>query len=485
MPYSFPADQIMRRMVVENPWWSNGKIFSDYADMTPRMFLAPFVDTVETMPSGRAVVLLGPRRVGKTVMVFHAIRHLIDERGVDPRKIIYLASDSPLYGGLQLEEMVELAVKATKAEASARLDGYYIFFDEIQYVCEWERQLKVLCDFRRGARIVVSGSAAAALKAKSDESGVGRFTHFSLPPLLFCEYLKIIGADNLIARTTVDWFGSEVSGIDTININELNRHLIDYVNFGGYPEVVVTPVMRSNPGKYIKEDIVDKVLMRDLPGLYGITDTRNLYRLFVHLVYRTGQEFSYEDLSKESGIKKETLKRYIDYLRSAFLIDVLHKVDENARRFQRVTSFKIYLTNPSLYCAIFAPAGLNDSIIGPLMETAYASQLSPDCKRNLYYANWKKGRQSGEVDFVMIDPMKQKPVEAVETKWSDRYANQPGELKSLLTFMSANNMPRALVSTSSIARRTEVGDRVLQFVPLSLLVYQSGFDYVSSDIMSK
>lgn len=331
----------------------------------------------------------------------------------------------------------------------------------------------------------MSGSAAAALKARSDESGVGRFTNFSLPPLLFCEYLRIAGADNLIAATPVDWFGKEVMGIDTINIDELNRHLLDYINFGGYPEVAVTPVMRSNPGKYIKEDIVDKVLMRDLPGLYGITDTRDLYRLFVHLVYRTGQEFSYEDLSKESGIKKETLRRYIEYLRSAFLIDVLHKVDENARRFQRVTSFKVYLTNPSLYCAIFSPIGMNDIITGALMETAYASQLNPGQKDRLYYANWKKGKLSGEVDFVTLNPLTQKADKVFESKWSDRYAERPGELKSLLTFMSTNGIERALVSSISIASRKVIDSKTLQFVPLSLLLYQLGHDYVTSDFWSK
>ena len=57
----------------------------------------------------------------------------------------------------------------------------------------------------------------------------------------------------------------------------------------------------------------------------------------------------------ESGILKETLKRYLDYLEAAFLVKVLNKVDLNAKRLKRVTSFKVYLTNPSLRTALFHP----------------------------------------------------------------------------------------------------------------------------------
>ena len=471
---SFPKEQILKKMIADNPWWINGSIFDDFDLLKPRMFLKPFLELVTDLPKGRSVLLLGPRRVGKTVMIFHTISELL-KSGIDQRKIFYLTVDAPLYSGMSLEEMVDYLMEASKADDNK--EGYYVFFDEIQYLKDWEIHLKVLCDSHRHIKFVASGSAAAALKMKSIESGAGRFTHFSLPPLLFCEYLSMIGEENLVVASNVEWFGTNTPGYQALDINKLNEHFIDYLNFGGYPEVVTTKQLRNNPGRYIKEDIVDKVLLKDLPGLYGISDSRDLYRLFVHLVYRSGEEFSFEDLSKESGIRKDTLKRYVDYLESAFLIKVLHKIDENARRFQRVTTFKIYVTNPSIFAAIFSPLNQSDAAFNHLVETTVFSQLGIETD-NLYFANWKKGRIAGEVDFVRLNILTQKPDRAVEVKWSDRYFKQPGELKSLLTFMESNNLSGGVVTTITEAGVREMDCGTLHFVPTSLYAYTKGIESV-------
>lgn len=467
----FPQEQILKRMVVDNPWWSNARILDDFDAMQPRMFLKPFMSLLTTLPSARSIILLGPRRVGKTVMMFHAIRELL-KAGADPRKIIYLSVDAPLYSGMSLEEMTDKALLASKNDGIG--NGYYVFFDEIQYLKGWDVHLKDLCALRRNIRFVASGSAAAALKMKSIESGAGRFTHFSLPPLLFCEYLKMSGADNLVVPARTEWFGEPAEGFDTVNIAELNSRFIDYINFGGYPEVVFSMQLRNNPGRYIKEDIVDKGLMKDLPGLYGIGDTRDLYRLFMHIVFRSGEEFTYEDLSKESGVRKETLKKYLEYLESAFLIKKLHKVDENARRFQRVTTFKLYLTNPSIFAAIFSPLTPNDDAFSHLVETAVLCQFAPGDVDNLFYANWKKGKTSGEVDLLRLNPLTQKPARALEIKWSDRYFSKPAELKSLLTFMFTNNLPRAVVTSIAEMGTKTMDCGTLQFVQTALYAYSAG-----------
>ena len=64
-----------------------------------------------------------------------------------------------------------------------------MFYDEVQYLKDWELHLKSLVDTFRSTKFIVSGSAAAALKMKSDESGAGRFHDFSLPPLTFNKYI--------------------------------------------------------------------------------------------------------------------------------------------------------------------------------------------------------------------------------------------------------------------------------------------------------
>jgi predicted AAA+ superfamily ATPase len=151
-------------------------------------------------------------------------------------------------------------------------------------------------------------------------------------------------------------------------------------------------------------------LLRDLPSLYGIKDVQELNRFFSYLAYNTGNEFSYEKLCTDSGIQKDTLKKYLEYLEAAFLIKVLNKVDDTAKRLKRITSFKVYLTNPSLRTALFSPISETDHEIGNMVETAVLSQWMHREKLDLNYARWKVGRNDGEIDLVLIDSKKFKPI---------------------------------------------------------------------------
>ena len=267
------SDLILDRMRFENPWWITGSIEDDYTVMQHRLYCDLFFTLVEETDVKRAVVLMGPRRVGKTVMLYHSIDHLLKNK-IHKHNICFLSIDNPIYLKMGLEELFSLA-----RTAAGNLDpkGWYVYFDEIQYLKDWETHLKVLVDSYPHTKFIVSGSAAAALKLKSNESGAGRFTEFMLPPLTFQEYIHLKNLNDLIAPPSSDWVDFRSGFYTTNNIKEINRHFIDYINYGGYPEVIFSEKIQANPGRYIKSDIVDKVLLRDLPSLYGIQDVQELY----------------------------------------------------------------------------------------------------------------------------------------------------------------------------------------------------------------
>lgn len=467
----FLKEQILSRLKYDNPWWISGMVPSDYEQMTRRPYINLFYPLITEKSIRRTVVLMGPRRVGKTVMIFHSISKLLKE-GVNPQKIIYLSIDTPIYNNLSLEQLFQFAREALMQNDNT--DDFFLFYDEIQYLDNWEVHLKSMSDSYRNVKFIASGSAAAALKKKSNESGAGRFTDFMLPPLTFSEYLHLKNLDRLILKKIISWKGQEISAYDTVNIEELNTNFLDYINFGGYPEVAFSDKIKSDPGQYIRHDIVDKVLLRDLPSLYGISDTQELNRLFVYIAYRSGSEFSYDRLSQESDIRIDVLKKYIEYLEAAFLIKVVYKTDINAKRMQRVTSFKVYLTNPSLRCALFSPLSFLDDNIGNMVETAIFAQWIQRDKTDVYYANWSKGRDKGEVDLIGLDIINQKPNWAVEIKWSDRYFEHIGELKSLLQFMEINKVDEAIVTSISKFGEKQLQKVRLQFIPAAIYAYIVG-----------
>jgi len=410
---------------------------------------------------------MGPRRVGKTVLIHHAIQELI-KAGTNPKHICYISVDHPIYNGCALEDLIS---DYTSASDTAQDKGQrYIFFDEIQYLRDWEIHLKALVDTFPDFKLVASGSAAAALRLKSQESGAGRFTEFLLPPLTFHEYLDLLGKLDLIAEPS----GKEQKSSFWLakDIEELNKSFVHYLNFGGYPEVIFSEQIQSDPGRFIKSDIIDKVLLRDLPGLYGIQDIQELNYLFTTLAFNTAQEISLEVLSKHSGVAKNTIKRYIEYLEAAFLLKVVHRIDRNSKRFIRANFFKVYLTNPSIRAALFSPVGADDQAMGALAETGIFSQWF-HVQISHFYARWNEG----EVDMVSLDS-RQKPSWAVEVKWSDRYIQKPHEMKSLLQFCKANNLTSVTATSRKLTADIKIGDLTINFVPASIYCYTVGYNLI-------
>jgi uncharacterized protein len=434
-------DLIVEKMYFENPWWRTRHIDKSFNNLPRRLYFELFHPYVKDIRTKRSVVLMGPRRVGKTVLMYHAIEELIEVERVNNRKIAYINIENPLYLHKGLEQLFLLAIRAAE-ETDHK--GWYVFFDEIQYLKDWARHLKVLVDAYPDTKFIASGSAAAALKLQSNESGAGRFTEFILPPLTFYEYLNLAGYDRLIELKEYSWKDKKKSFYSTKDHNELNKHFVDYINFGGYPEVIFSDTIRADVSRYVKSDIIDKVLLRDLPSLYGIRDVQELNAFFTAIAYNTGNEISLSSLSSKSSVDKDTLRKYIEYLEAAFLIKQIHRIDDCGKRFQRNTQYKMYLTNPSLRSALFSPlnAKEDDSIFGHLVETAvYAQWLHREWMLPTY-ANWGKG----EVDMVFLSKTL-KPVSLVEIKWSNKFYTNPLDLKSALYFCEKNDIKDIICTT--------------------------------------
>lgn len=470
--HPFSEEQIIARLQFENPWWATGNLDAFYQTLKPRLYFDLFYPLVKKTTVHRATVLMGPRRVGKTVLLYHTIEQLIAE-GVSPQKILYASIETPIYNNVGLDNLLSLAQKAV---GDTGVKGWYVFFDEIQYLKQWEVHLKTLVDTNRNTKFIASGSAAAALKLKSNESGAGRFTDFMLPPLTFHEFIHLKNLEVLIKPDTINWKGNIASFSSTTNISELNKHFMDYINFGGYPEVIFNREIQSNPGRYMRADIIDKVLLRDLPGLYGIQDVQELNSLFTTIAWNSGQECSLDELSKNSGVRKTTLRQYLTYLEAAFLIHIVKRVDQKAGRFQRENFFKIYLTNPSLRSALFAPLTPEADGMGAIVETAIFSQWMQRISFVPYYARWK----NGEVDLVNISRKTNKSDWAVEIKWSNRFYESPNELKSLTAFCTENKLTEALVTTIDKSGIKAHKSIQIQYLPASLYAYNVGKNTLES-----
>lgn len=407
----------------------------------------------------------GPTPRRQTVMLRQLIAKLV-QSGFPPKCILFAPIDTPIYSGMALDRFIKMFQEYT---GHADSDRRIVFFDEIQYLKDWEIHLKVLTDRYPSTRFVASGSAAAALRLKSQESGAGRFTDFFLPPLTFAEFLDFIGQEKKLIQQ------QSSRRHTTTNIKDLNKQFINYLNYGGYPEAVLNESIQLDLRRYLGRDIVDKVLLRDLPSLYGIQDIQELNRLFASISYNSGQEVSLEALSSNSGVAKATISRYLEYLEAAFLIVRVMRVDDSGQTFKRMRQFKVYLTNPSMRAALYAPLTDDDEAIGALVETAIFSQwFHSDQFRNIHYARWKAGRQDRGVDLISVNPASLKPAWAYEVKWSDRCIERPEELMGLIEIAKKNHPLPVGATTKTLTAETTFDGVTIKHFPCALHCYQVG-----------
>jgi len=305
---------------------------------------------------------MGPRRVGKSVLMQQQIQKLL-RRGIPPRSIAYLSLDQPIYANLAIHELVE-HIRNASALKKQRLN--FLFLDDTRYLGKWENHLSAFVDAHPNIKCIASSFAAPT---------TGGFADFLLPPLTFHEFLDLQNIRGLVRRRNDAWICRDIGA--------LNRHFIEYMNIGGYPEVLFSRTMQNDMDRYVRSDIIEKVLLQDLPSLYDIRDIHEFKYLFMILAWNTAQEVSLGDLSRESGVSRPTIRRYLEYLEAAFLIKV--KPSRRARK------FKVHLPNPSMRNALVGPVQAEDMHYFPTSLYCYLTGLRV-ARGEWQQQDWKIGK---------------------------------------------------------------------------------------------
>jgi len=459
--------ELKNRLILDNPWWSTGAVEIPVQRLARRAFVLPFLERVRT-GGGVAVVLTGPGHVGKSVLVKQAISFMLADK-IDPKFIIYIRLDNPAFSNMDLSKLLEQAFSVAGAPEDGR--DTFVFLDDIHNVPDWEVALDTVARAKPDCRI----SAVSALMPsdeltkisldkpkKSDAPKVGPFVQTILPPVLFAEYLHILR----IREKLFDGYGK------LENLEGLNAAFVEYVNSGGFPEVAFSAGQQVN-----NVDVVSKIIHRDLAGLCGIADHREVSKLMTRLALESGLETSIENLSKDMNVAKNTLRKYLEFLESAYLIKRIWRIDGNGKRFQRQTRFKVYLTSPSMRAGLTGPAAAGDDAMARLAETAVLSQFmhSPIFQR-LFYAFWKKGRKHKHVSLVEMPLEGLTPVKCIELDWTNLAIARPHDvLADMLEFLDENKPTTpSKILTRNMSGKRFVGDHEIGFMPVAVWGYAVG-----------
>ena len=452
---------LFRRLAFDNPWWElkvDTKI--QFKNPPKRTFYNEFYKTYTDMPLGQILVLAGPLKAGKTVLLRQCVAGLI-ESGVHPSSVFYCNMTVPSYTATDVTTLFEMFCRRFHHDSNAEI---YILYDEVQYVKDWEATLIKLSKIRPKARIVAALSSGAPAITSGQTTHGGQISTFVLPPLTFLEFLRFRETEKRLFGDIADKMA-----LQSNVISALNAEFYRYINFGGFLEGIIISKEGTPAPTFIRDGVADRVLHKDLASLHGINDAQELNRLFAVLAFNTAREVTMDGLAKMVGIAKNTLRKYLDYLESAFLIRRLPRVDRDGKRFQRAISFKVYLTAPCMYAALYAPVSKDNQLFQRLAENALVGQFlgTPEMD-NLAYASWR----GGSIDLLIMNPDTNIPDHVYEIDWAHRYGRTGKGPDELVSFIEGTNRKaKTYILTADIARPASMRSIELTLTPIALYAY--------------
>ena len=181
-----------------------------------------------------------------------------------------------------------------------------MFLDEAQFIQSWGTWVKHQVDFNKQRRVIFTGSATPIIQADQDqESGLGRWHTIKLSTLSFYEYVQIKNL-NLPKLPNVkslgeifNWSQMEIYQTSEIATSYI-AHFHEYLVRGGFPQIALNGTI-TQAQKFLREDIIDKALKRDMTAMFGVRLVLELEQTFLYLCMHDGGMLNIADLSKSLG----------------------------------------------------------------------------------------------------------------------------------------------------------------------------------------
>lgn len=398
-------ENLLRVLTAYNPWWASGQVPRGMNRDYRRFAFHEAMQRLRSPEIRRTVMLTGARRVGKTTIQYQMIDELLST-GVAPNRILFVSMDHPMLKLASFQDILDLY-----HQTICPTQDVYYFFDEIQYAAEWELWLKHIHDMQPETRTVVTGSASPALVRGTSESGVGRFSLIQVPTLSFYEYCALleIAVPELPATLRPSSFLTMTQPQRMqlmLKLSTVRNHFLRYLMLGGFPELALSQ-NDLLAQQIMREDVVDKVLKRDLPSLYGIRNPTELERIFIYLCNLSSSIVSIEAIARElQGVSRPTVENYISYMASANLIYISLPVEMRGKRVLKASP-KIYIADAAIRNAVlmYEDILMNAEEMGKVVETAvYKHVVAFYYQKATQVGYYRGGRADREVDIVVEYP---------------------------------------------------------------------------------
>jgi len=440
-------------IIIQNLWWKTKSVSESKLGRLKR---AEFSNLPEELEDNKVTCLLGPRRTGKTTMMYDLIDHLLNN-GVSEKNILFISFDNPKIR-LELQHDFDSTFRDFSStivkEPIDRLSSkVYIFLDEIHKLDDWGNMLKYWQDLGLNIKFIVSGSSSLRILKGSGESLLGRINFHLILPLNFSEFTGIdVQADFRVYNDIKKVHDSLI-----LEKQELLITLDEYIIKGGYPEVFyIKDVERAYE---VLKQYKTLTISRDILDLKDIKEPRTLSDLTDLLSDVMSRRMNYSTFAQVLGVKVDTVKNYISYLEECFLVYTAYFYSK-----KQVTSTR---KEKKLF---FIDCGLRNSLLMKEIDELEKTKIVENLvflhifslkKRELFpkIFYWLD-RSRNEVDMVFTLKNEVVPIEV-------KYSNEIGkrDLKGLVRFCDEFDA-KGIVVTKDILKE----DGNILFIPAWLFL---------------
>lgn len=406
----------MRKEKLEefNEWWFTERVPKDLLEEYKRQLFFTILENVEKR---HILSIVGLRRTGKTTIMYQVIDYLL-QKGVKPRDIIYFSFDEMVEN---LDDVIDTYRETQNRDF--RKGRTYVFLDEVQKLRDWQNQIKKYYDLYPKLKFMISGSASLFVEKLSKETLAGRIHEFYLPTLSFKEFLDFKGIKP-------EPFAPRIK-----------PEFMDYINKGGFPEMVNETNMRE-VGRYIRSSVIDKIVYRDIPRISAIKNVDLLHRLLESIAINPGMYLNYQSLAQQFDSDRRTIKEYVMWLKESFLIRLMGNYRRGTVTLRK--DKRAYLLDTGIISA-FKPV-IDDAFLGRMIENAVINALEAK-------AFWRNRR---EIDAI-VDGI------PVEVKYQKKIIKT--DLKGIKEFMGKFKANKAFVITKDREETMKVEYGSVVFIP--------------------
>ncbi|MFH0854019.1 MAG: ATP-binding protein [bacterium] len=397
-------------------------------------------------------LIIGPRQAGKTTLM----KNLKDELDKKGEKTLFLnmdiAEDRTFFATQQ--SLIE------KISLSIGKDRGFVFLDEIQRKEDAGLFLKGIYDMNLPYKFIISGSGSVELKEKIHESLAGRKRIFELFTISFEEFVDF--------KTNYS-YSEKLENFFSVEKSLSDRLLKEYLNFGGYPQVVIKDTLEEKI--FSIREILSSYLEKDINSLLHIEKLETFNLLIKILSNQTGKILNYTELSNSLAIQIPTLKKYIWYIEKTFVATRISPFFRNTR--------KEIKKSPMIY---FYDIGLHNYALNTFGNLERAADIGFVFQNLIFLLlreklllknaglNFWRTKDKNEVDFVIDFTRDVIPIEA---KYSD--LREPIIPRPLRNFIKKYNPSKAFVINKSLDSKINFLNTEILIIPYWKLITEEFF----------